>query len=92
MGVAFGSGPRSPQAAFSFALAFAPCFAFWPGNGVISLWIKRTEAIKLAELERNTTHKAMKQAAEKRLNQQPALPVGDQPGTATEGNSDDNTR
>ena len=53
--------PTSVSTLFSAApWAFVAALVVWPEKGIVALWIRRGQAIKLAEIERNTTHEAIK--------------------------------
>ena len=60
---------------------------FWPDKGVVALWIKRSQAIKLAELKRDKAKKAVQERAAKRLKQEPPLQLPGPKGEV-DGNAD----
>jgi hypothetical protein len=53
--------------------------ALWPEKGVVALLIKRSQAIRIAELERSKTESAVKIEGKKGKNQaQLPAPIGDE--------------
>ena len=59
--------PSTVTALFTAApWAFVAALVVWPEKGVVALWIRRGQAIKLAELEKNRTHKSLTIEARRR--------------------------
>ena len=73
MGACLGLDPDIIKLLLAAPWSFVVALIVWPDKGIIALWIKRNQAIKLAEIKRDKAKKAVQERVAERLTQAPPL-------------------